>query len=329
MYPPTLLSLALTSPLPPISSTLPCYLTKRAKQKTIMRRFFSNRRSGSHASHRSSYLASSTAPGFPHRSPHHEFNAQSHGFGDPDPPPPPPPYSSRFTQPARPRSDEVFYDRDGTTASGSRHENTPGPTPEEEDEEQQGGGGASFPPLRVSRQQLHNTSNPNIPASASGGTPYACSQAALDELHRFFPGPRLDHPRLWHPKAAIRELQRFLDLRQSLAPDVVAALERIKAGMQHGRNVDVLVKALPDVDVAFFHGHLTGSVKVRWSNPRYFAVLYRQHGSPPPVAPAFGYTNRIDLARAAVNLDLDRICFEAEEPMKGLWGAVVQELVGC
>lgn len=319
MYLPTYFPLLSHLHFPQSHQLFPATLQNR-KQKTIMRRFFSNRRSGSQASRRSSYLASSTAPGFPHPSQHHEFNARSYRFGDPDPPPPPP-YSSRFTQPARPRSDEVFDHHGGTTASESRHENTPGPTPEEEG----GGGGASFPPLRVSRQQLHDTSKHDI--SAAGGTPYPCTQAALDELHRFFPGPRFDRPRLWHPKAAIRELQRFLDLRQSLAPEVVEALARIKAAMQHGSNVDVVLKALRDVDVAFFHGHLTGSVKVRWSNPRYFAILY-QHG-PPPVPPAFGYTNRTDLARAAVNLDIDRICFEAEEPMKELWRTLFHELVVC
>ena len=61
-------------------------------------------------------------------------------------------------------------------------------------------------------------------------------------------------------------LEAFLDPNITPTPDVSAALHRIADGMNIKDNwfPDIVIKALHDIDTAFFMGLLRGGVKIQW-----------------------------------------------------------------
>ncbi len=179
------------------------------------------------------------------------------------------------------------------------------------------------------RQQLREQIKE--PISWETGTQYPHPHSNLNDSQRF-----QSIPRPWPTKVkATESVVGFLTPLQPLAQAQKDALNRLDAAANH-RNWDpsLAIKALPDLDVGFFDGHLQGNAIAAWATEKEI-LLEKECGSRKPDEKAStGLRQPLKpeenegQQRCKVCLNSDRN-FEAPDPRLRVWETVFRELVVC
>lgn len=157
----------------------------------------------------------------------------------------------------------------------------------------------------------------------SKGTPYPCTQQQIDT---YTMSPYCDHGNgyIMLEYDAIRMLQAFLDPNILPTPQVTAALHRIANGMKIKDNwyPDIVIKALHDIDTAFFMGLLRGSVRIQWLDRTGFVEHYGPH-----CASHLGITQYIYTGCSSILLNMQTIFEDMECPHQRMWQCLFHELI--
>lgn len=149
---------------------------------------------------------------------------------------------------------------------------------------------------------------------ASSGTPYDCTQADIDAFHGYDCIVR--SVTFLPAEESIQTLTSFLT-EQHPTPDIRSALARLRlAAWDPNWGPDVIIKALGDIDKAFFNSRLRGNVKVHWCNSSNETI----RGHLGLMIPG------VRKGQCTVILNSDTI-FAEQYPRKEMWQTTLHELV--
>ena len=173
---------------------------------------------------------------------------------------------------------------------------------------------------RLSREHITQLCNQTICSTeALSGTPYDCSQADIDAFHEFARTVR--SPKFLPAEESIQTLTSFLT-QQNPTPDICNALARLRlAAWDPNWGPDVIIKALCDIDKAFFNSRLRGHVKVYWCNSSNEHIRRRL-----PQVPRGLMSPGESEGQCTVFLNADTI-FTKRNPCKQMWRTTLHELV--
>ena len=173
---------------------------------------------------------------------------------------------------------------------------------------------------RLSREDIKQLYNQALCSTkAPSGTPYDCTQADIDAFHRFARTVR--SPTFLPAEESIQTLTSFLT-QQHPTPDICNALARLRlAAWDPNWGPDVIIKALCDIDKAFFNSRLRGNVKVYWCNSSNETI--RGHF---PRVPRGLMSPGERKGQCTVILNADTI-FAKQNPCKQMWRTTLHELV--
>ena len=172
-------------------------------------------------------------------------------------------------------------------------------------------------PSREDITHLYNQTAYSI--KAPSGTPYDCTQADIDDFHRFARTVR--GPTFLPAEESIQKLTSFLT-QQHPTPDICNVLARLRlAAWDPNWGPDVIIKALRDIDKAFFNSRLRGNVKVHWCNSSNETI--RRHL---PRVPRGLMSPGERKGQCTVFLNADTI-FAKQNPCKQMWRTTLHELV--
>lgn len=148
---------------------------------------------------------------------------------------------------------------------------------------------------------------------AKRGTPYSCTQEQI-ETYTLEPYCRLGKDHLMLEHDTIKMLEDFLDPSRPPTKAVRAALDRIYDAMYI--NIwfpDVVIKAMSDIDEAFFMGRLKGSVSIQWTD----RIPSLVQGTTCPHLHGC----------SSIYLSLERIFHEALLSCRKMWQVLFHELI--
>ena len=173
---------------------------------------------------------------------------------------------------------------------------------------------------RLSNAEIkHRYNRATYPVKAAGGTPYGCTQADIDT---FCKAPRnVRSTRFLPAEVSIQILTSFLS-QQTPTPDVCDARARLRlAAWNPDWGPDIIIKALRDIDIAFFNSRLRGNVKVHWCNSS--EEIMRKHLPRIPLGLSISGERE---GQSTVFLNADLI-FAKRNPCKQMWRTTLHELV--
>ena len=173
---------------------------------------------------------------------------------------------------------------------------------------------------RLSREHITQLYNLTVCSTeAQNGTPYDCSQADIDAFHTFARTVR--STKFLPAEESIQMLTSFLTQQNSTA-DICDALARLRlAAWDPNWGPDVIIKALCDIDIAFFNSRLRGHVKVYWCNSSNEHIRRRL-----PQVPRGLMSPGEREGQCTVFLNADTI-FAKRNPCKQMWRTTLHELV--
>lgn len=154
------------------------------------------------------------------------------------------------------------------------------------------------------------------------GTPYPCTQEQIDS-YTLEPYCCWGNNNLMSEHDATTMLEDFLDSRRALTDRVRSALRRIADAMsiKDSWYPDVVIKAMHDVDTAFFMGYLKGNVSIQWTSQirltelengathTYGSTLYQRHGC------------------SVIWLNMQAVFHASEFPRRKMWQVLFHELI--
>lgn len=171
-------------------------------------------------------------------------------------------------------------------------------------------------PTYTLRELGRNVTRENGGVIAERGTFYPCTQEQIDDYTlETYCRRGTDH--IMSEFDAIRMLEDFLDPRRPPTTRVRAALHRLYDAMtlDHA-GPDIVIKAVHDIDTAFFMGRLKGNVSIRWVNRLMEAT---------PISDALTYP--LDYGCSAIYLSLEAIFRGEQVPQRDVWQTVFHELI--
>ena len=173
---------------------------------------------------------------------------------------------------------------------------------------------------RLSREDITHLCNQTVySVKVANGTPYDCTQADVDAFCGF--AHKVKSTTFLPAEASIRNLTSFLTQQQP-TPDICNALARLRlAAWDPYWGPDVIIKALQDIDIAFFNSRLRGNVKVHWCNSNNETI--RRHL---PRAPRGLMSPGEVKGQCTILLNADMI-FAKQNPCKQMWRTTLHELV--
>ncbi|MCJ1424573.1 hypothetical protein MMC29_002461 [Sticta canariensis] len=157
----------------------------------------------------------------------------------------------------------------------------------------------------------------------STGTPYPCTQQQID-TYTMTPYCDQGNGNIMPEYDAICMLQAFLNPNVLPTPEVTAALHRIAYGMSIKDNwyPDIVIKAMHDIDTAFFMGLLRGSVRIQWVDRSRIIEEYGPH-----CASHLGITQYIHTGCTSILLNLQPILGDMRSPRQRMWQCLFHELI--
>ena len=173
---------------------------------------------------------------------------------------------------------------------------------------------------RLSKAEIkHRYNQTTYSVKAASGTPYDCTQTDIDAFCR--PPRNVRSTRFLPAEVSIQILTSFLS-QQTPTPDVYDALARLRlAAWDPDWGPDIIIKALRDIDIAFFNSRLRGNVKVRWCNSS--DEIVRKHLPRIPLGLSSSGERK---GQCTVFLNADMI-FAKRNPCKQMWRTTLHELV--
>ena len=165
-----------------------------------------------------------------------------------------------------------------------------------------------------------------LPVYANNGTPYFCSQEDIDDYQGF--SGHLDVPFLSLAEST-RQLTSFLMAEPS--DDIKGALSRLRQARWNSIwGPGIILKALHDIDIAFFNSCLRGKVIVRWSNTEEIARVGSLRNKSDMSGRYLGLCcPEEDLRQATVYLNAETI-FCRPTACEEMWQTIFHELmVSC
>lgn len=158
--------------------------------------------------------------------------------------------------------------------------------------------------------------------SASRGTPYPCSQEALDNCA--FGSNKCPYSTR-SPDFATIELERFLDPNALTSSTVQGAIFRLQAGLGiHDWKPDLIIKAFNDLDTVFFDGTLSGHTTLNWRCAPWWIEWENSpngHRGPLAIARFRGH------GKAAIELNAWGILLNHPDAKLGMWKVTLHEMV--
>lgn len=150
------------------------------------------------------------------------------------------------------------------------------------------------------------------------GTPYPCSQEQID-AYTLDPYCCQGNDFVMSEYDAITILEDFLDPRRKLPHKVRAALYRIAHAMRikDDWHPDVVIKAMHDIDTAFFMGRLEGNISIQW------AYRLRLKGALQTLGTTYGQHRGC----STISLSMQGVFHAATFPRTTMWQVVFHELI--
>ena len=187
-------------------------------------------------------------------------------------------------------------------------------------------------PLRYlndnNRQRLRDQTKE--PVSWDTGADYGHPRGDVNDYQVFRSDQVIKYPPVDKAEAT-KVLANFLTPTEPLPPDQTSALSRLKAAANDPHwDPSLVVKALADLDTAFFKGHLERHVIVAWATET--EVVEKGNGGRKPEHCATGLCQPLDLEknegkqRCKVWLNSDAI-FDMPDPRRVMWETLFHELV--
>lgn len=155
------------------------------------------------------------------------------------------------------------------------------------------------------------------------GTPYPCTQQQIDAYTlKHFCSRGNDH--VLSEGDATSMLEKFLDPFCPPTPKVRTALHRIADAMyiRDDWYSDLILKAVHDIDTAFFMGRLEGNVRVQWISQ---IRIVQELGD--GAAHTLGSTHYLGHGCSSVWLSTRAIFKEADFPRRRMWQVLFHELI--
>ncbi|MCJ1467102.1 hypothetical protein MMC07_005724 [Pseudocyphellaria aurata] len=166
---------------------------------------------------------------------------------------------------------------------------------------------------------------------ANRGSAYLCSQFQIDAytLKPYCYLGMVDHPMT--ERESHQLLGSFLNPNRTPASDEIFALRRLRDAVLLERDdwhPDIVIKALPDIDTAFFNGMLRGNIKVQWVDDALLDANMRGPRGPAIVMANTRYLHpRQPHGCTSIWLSLQGVLEPARNPRQRMWQALFHELI--